>query len=280
MRRLAWLLVLAGTVAILAGVPASASSPRVQTFELVRTTAAVPAWFQLRVQGSPSQSQPHAMDATIAARVVNGRVVSAASLGAYTFDYDYGVHVQAASHNVSVCQPLGGCIVNRVLAYASGVNDSDQGEADAFNRFYIVEEGPASVTFRSSGWLLRRVPLSYRYVTDMAADADGVFTGDGGYELFRSAVAPGGAFGSIAIGNPPCSTSTAGIGLSPPRGLGTATLRGGNHPSSLTCPTNLGIPFLTDYVGSRTHWSLTGPVIGDSSLAHVPLFVLDLPRAP
>lgn len=279
MRRLAWMLALMGAASSFAALPASASSLQVQTFELVRTTAG-PAWFQFHVQGSPSASQPHGFDATIAARVVKGRVVSAASLGAYTFDYDYGVHVQAASHEVSACQPLGGCIVNRVLAYASGVDDSDNGEADAFNRFYIVEEGPASVTFRANGWQLRRVSLSYRYVTDAAADADGIFTGDQGYELFRSATATGGAFGSIATGDPPCSNSTAGIGLSPPRGLGTATLSGGNRSSSLTCPTNIGTPLLTGSAGTRMNWRLTGPVVGDSTFAHVPLFVLDLPRNP
>lgn len=139
----------------------------------------------------------------------------------------------------------------------------------------------AKVAFHGDGWVLRRLPLTYRYVGASDADAEGVFTGVNSMELFSSASARGGRRGSIATAEPPCSFSTAGVAAEPvPRGVGTATLTGGGQSASLTCPQNIGVPFITEVATGRTDWQFTGPVAGDAIGVNVPLFVLDLPARP
>jgi hypothetical protein len=276
-------------VALLLPHPSVASGPtgasasavaRVQTLVLVRTTTG-PAWYHLGIEAALSPAAPHALDAAVTARVDGGRLRRAGSLGAFAFAYDGDVTVKAASTTVRLCQPLGGCVVNRVLAYSTAVESRDSGGPGVDNRLYVVEEGPARVTFRGKGWALRRVPLSYRWVGSDAADATGVFTGANSVEAFEHAALRGGRYGSIATGAPPCSTATAGVGAAPvPRGVGTATLTGGQHTQSLTCPENIGAPYLTGVAQRATQWSLDGPVVGDSTQLNVPLFVLDLPARP
>lgn len=252
--------------------------PTVQTLELVRTTTG-PASFRLTVQGSPDSAHPHGFDGTFSARLDHGRLTRVESLGATTFDYDSAPEIRGAGQRIQVCQPLGGCIINRTLAYGIGVSSSDKGGADLDNRLYIVEEGPAVIAFKGNGWVMRRVAMNYRYITANAADADGAFTGATSAEMFRAAATTGGRSGSIATGTPPCSIAAADAGASPPRGVGTATLTGGISTTSLTCPNNVGQPFLTGLAHRATTWRLNGPVIGDNTGMNVPLFVLDLPRA-
>jgi hypothetical protein len=272
------------TAALLTAVPAWAADaaggraqPAAQTIVLIRTTHG-PAWFHLGIQASLSPQAPHAFDGTFTAQVVNGRVRRAASLGAISFDYDADVSVRAQQHSVHVCRPAGSCIVNRVLAYSSAVDSSDKGGSDVDNRLYVVEEGPATVTFSGHGWMMRRLPMSYRWVRDEDADASGAFTGVNSVELFQHAGLAGGRHGSLASGAPPCSASTAGVAAEPvPRGAGTATLSGGRQVQSLTCPNSVGRPYLTGIADRTTSWSLDGPVVGDATELNVPLFVLDLP---
>ena len=63
-------------------------------------------------------------------------------------------------------------------------------------------------------------------------------------------------------------------------GIGTATLSGGPEERSVTCPLNAGRPYLTAVAPGPAAWQLTGPVVGENTMANVPLLVLDVPRRP
>lgn len=269
--------------AVVPALPTEAAVPTAQkqTLMLVRTTSG-PASFTLIVEAALSDQNRRAFNGVVSARVESGRVVRASSLGGQAFYWDYGVRAKTPTQTVEVCQPLGGCIVNRTLAYNSITSSRDRGGPDLDNRLYVVIEGPADVKFKASGWELRRVPLTYRYVEAADAQATGVFTGSDIVEVFDAASLTGGATGSIATGTPPCSSATTGpVGVGVvPRGVGTATLTGGPTPLSVTCPENVGRPHLTGVASGRTRWDFRGPVVGDAAGVNVPLFVLDVPREP
>lgn len=277
-----WLAIATAMAAVASALPTGAAEPALtkQTLMLVRTTSG-PASFTLMSEAALSDRNRHAFNAVISARVEEGRVVRASSLGASTFYWDYGVKVRTPGQTVEVCQPLGGCIVHRTLVYNSSTFSQDEGGPEVDNRLYVVIEGPARVSFQGKGWQLQRVPLNYRYVEAADARATGVFTGSTVVELFESASLDGGARGSIATGAPPCSFSSgaAGVGVVP-RGAGTATLTGGSSPLSVTCPENIGRPYLTGVTHKRARWDLRGPVVGDATGVNVPLFVLDIPPRP
>ncbi len=209
--------------------------------------------------------------------MAGGRVVEAASWGASAYDFDTGVQVRSQGQTQRVCLPGAVCLVSGTGGYAVASVSSDRGEPDAFNRLYVVTEGPSSVHFSGHGWILQPRPLTFRYATASSSSSNGLFTGLESLEEQDSTAARGGRSGSIAAATPPCSTS--GLGYLP-RGIGTATLTGGQHSASLTCPANVGVPFMTQLARSETLWHLTGPVVGDASGFNVPLFVLDLPLKP
>jgi hypothetical protein len=275
-RRAFWLL----TAAVLAGVlsaPAAAAPapPNARTLILERTTSG-PASFSLIVDAQLSDDAREGFIGTVSARVEAGRVVDAVSLGAHAFYWDYGVRADTGEQVVEVCQPTGGCIVNRTLAYQGWTQSSDDGGDDVHNRLYVVIEGPGTIRFTGDGWTLHHRPMTYRWVGSADAEGSGVLTGSTGVHRFESASLRGGPRGSIATGAPPCSRSGSGLVA---RGAGTATLTGGAEPQSVTCPTSAARPYLTALAAGGTDWSLTGPVIGDNTQANVPLFVLDLPRS-
>ena len=281
MKRRALLLAAAAVAAILTG-PAAASAPaeQRQTLVLVRTTDG-PASYNLVVDSALSDASPRGFNGTISGRVEKGRLVRAASLGATAFYWDHGVTARANGQTLRVCDAAGGCIVNRTLAYQVQSTARDAGGPDVDNRLYVVIEGPATIRFKGDGWKLVRTPLTYRYVEAAKAQASGVFTGLHSAQTFESATLPGGRRGSVAAGAPPCSFSTPGVGPSTvPRGAGTITLTGGPKPESLTCPENVGRPFVTSVAQKETSWLLEGPVVGDSTGVNVPLFVLDVPAEP
>lgn len=255
--------------------PGAASTPERQTLVLVRTTSG-PASYSLLIEGSTSPAQPDGMQVQIAARLDSrGRVQQAASLGAQTFHYDRQPAAQASGTRVEVCEPVGGCIVHRTLGYTSGTQSKDNGGVDVFNRLFVIIEGRADISFKGQGWRLERRPLAYRYAVDQDADAAGVFTGGGAYQVFHRARLPGGKRGSIAAAQPPCSTSAA-AGAAVPRGVGTMRLDGGKQSGELTCPLNLGTAAVTRWSDTGTTWTASGPVVGDSKQSNVPLTVLDL----
>ncbi|MDX6216162.1 MAG: hypothetical protein QOG99_1746, partial [Frankiales bacterium] len=245
-RTLTWLVLGAFLAGTATGLTARASAPADgQTLVLVRTTSG-PASFSLTIQGSLDHEHSRGFDGAFSARVDGGRLTRIASLGAEAFFYDSDPEAKVAQNRVKVCRPLGGCIVNRTLAYGIGIDSTDHGGSDVDNRLFVVEEGPANIQFHGQGWTLRKVPLRYRYVLAADADADGAFTGVNSVEMFRRASLSGGPDGSAASAEPPCSTSTVGVAAEPvPRGAGTITLSGGATPQSVTCPTNLADPVLT-----------------------------------
>jgi hypothetical protein len=270
-------LVSAGLCLVLvAPATAAPSDVQISTLLLERTTSG-PASFTLTIDAQLSDQEPEGFIGIVSARVVGGRVEAAEALGANAFFFDYGVRAEAAEQRVEVCQPLGGCIVNRTLAYQSFTESRDDGGSTAANRLFVVVEGPAIIRFDGQGWSLKRSPLSYRWIESAGAGGSGVFTGSFGLQHFASATLPGGAGGSIATGAPPCSQARSGLA---PRGLGTATLTGGQQEPRVTCPFNAGRPYLTDLARTATDWRLDGPVVGENTLANVPLFILDVPAEP
>lgn len=272
-----WLLaatVLAGV--IVGPAEAAPTAPQLRTMVLERTTAG-PASFTFVVDAQLSDQDPQGFIGLVSARVDRGRVVEAAAVAAHAFYWDHGVRADAGDQVVEVCQPVGGCIVNRTLAYQTHTESADEGGTSVHNRLYVVVEGPGEVRFSGRGWVLRTRALDHRWLASRDAEVSGVLTGTTGVQHFESASLPGGVGGSIAVGAPPCSQ--AGSGLTP-RGVGTATLRGGTHEPSLTCPANAGRPYVTATAPAEADWRLTGPVVGESTMANVPLLVLDLPARP
>ncbi|MEX2458603.1 MAG: hypothetical protein WD770_06415, partial [Actinomycetota bacterium] len=94
-----------------------------------------------------------------------------------------------------------------------------------------------------------------------------------GATVFMAAEAPGGRYGSVGIGIPPCSTANVSVG----RGVGHATLTGGTRPQELTCP-NFG-ETVTSWNPRATTWRFTGRMAGETTLVSTRLFVLDFTKA-
>lgn len=248
-----------------------------RTFVLVRTTDGASS-FRLIVEAALSETEPVAFLGTALARVQEGRAVRTVPLGAYKFHFDYGVKAQVQGQTVQVCNSADGCIVQRTLASNVGTFFDDEGGPDVENRMYVTLEGPSRVRFEGSGWRLQDTRLDYRYLEASQAEASGVFTGAGAYQTFDSAHLAGGPAGSIALGTPPCSSASSVGPALVPRGAGTAVLAGGKQQVSLTCPENIGQPSMSAAADNATTWRMTGPVVGDSTLMNVPLFVVDLPN--
>lgn len=267
----------AGASAAARGAPgrstAGTPSPDSETFVLVRTTDG-PASYRLVIDAALSDEEPVGFYAAVAARVEGDRVVRAAAAGTGAFYWDYGAKANAAGQRMELCEPVGGCIVNRTLAWNVLLDSADDGGNAANNRLYVALEGPVRISFESEGWELRELDLQYRYVESSQAESSGVFTNRSSLHLFEGATLPGGGEGSVAVGAPPCSIERTDL---VPRGVGRAILTGGQSETSLTCPQNIGRPFMTALAGEATTWRMTGPVLGDSSFVNVPLFVLDLP---
>jgi hypothetical protein len=172
-------------------------------------------------------------------------------------------------------RPAGPCLSvldcpHGLVALGFGIDDSDE---SLYNRIYIPVRGRVSdLSFHATGWQLLRTPYPFRTVDGISSSSEAVSDDPYGVEVFEAASAPGGRHGSIAMGDPPCSTATSDVLA---RGVGTVTLAGGRHPSSLTCPTDTGE--LVDITMRPTRWTLKGTVAGDTTQRNTRLLVLDLP---
>lgn len=191
--------------------------------------------------------------------------------------YAYGRAVSTC--DVGVCDVF----VLKTLVYGSTYEDRREG--DALNRLFVAVWGrDIKYSLEAKGWVLRRVDWDFRFVDGAKSDAVGVETGgEMGAEVFMSASARGGRYGSFGVAMAPCSTTDLSVLL---RGVGQATLDGGVEQKTVTCPTD-GDPLVpppfplrttATWAPRGTRWHFHGLIAGDTSLARARLFVLDLPK--
>jgi len=277
-RSLAVLLAVVPTLATFNGV-ATADHRVVRMYEFVRTTtgsSSLSYVFDVQPDASGSWSDG-GFAGQIAARVARSGTDTVLALPSEVFGRFDDPQAGAGSNDYRVCAPAGGCAVERTLEYGGVTQYSDRTAAGAPNRFFVALEGHSTFRYRAKGWRLARTGFSYRYVTGEGSSYLAVYAGDAGAEAFNRATLPGGRAGSIAAAYPPCSTSITAIGAEPaPRGAGTSTLSGGHSRQQVTCPTDVFHQFMSDAAAHRTTWTLSGPVVGDPTLQHVRLFIVDL----
>jgi hypothetical protein len=263
---------LAAPTAAIADVQASPS-----TFELVRTTTG-PATLQLEFQASISDKYPTAFEGSFAGRLPpKGPPQDVVSLGARLIGTNDEPVYSSNGRTTRICPQPTSCALTRSFAYGDVIYLDDQGGADALNRFWIVTRGDFTIRLKGHGWKLVPTGLNYRYITSTQASRFGVYAGTDSAEISRDVSLSGGRRGSLAVLMPPCSTSSDVPAAEPvPRGVGSMTLGGGPHPSTLSCPASVGKAFPTDVARAATTWTVTGTVLGDSSFQAIRLLVVDL----
>jgi hypothetical protein len=130
--------------------------------------------------------------------------------------------------------------------------------------------GKVTVKVENPYWRVRETTaVGIRTVMADHSAATGVDAQGWAAEVFTSATAPGGRYGSASFGEVPCEDA----------GAGTATLRadgdsGSNH--SVTCGPLFGNIAFGETLDGRA-WSLTGNVVGDTTSA-LRLLVFDFPK--
>lgn len=158
--------------------------------------------------------------------------------------------------------------------YGLGSTYADNGESHAPNYYFVVATGRhVEYTFHGTGWTLVRTPLTSRYLDGGDTGAAAVHVLQSGVEVYGDGSLPGGRYGSIGAGKPPCSLAASSLVS---RGVGSVTLEGGVDRPEFTCPTSRVM--LSSYATGPTTWRLRGTAVGDNTMADSRLFVLDLPR--
>lgn len=247
-----------------------ATRDRRLVFVIERTTRG-PSQFHLNVSVIPGERG--GFIGSVYAVVRKGRVVQVGfgygSSGGRTDDPT----VYSPKASFDSCD-VGTCDVGQTL---------EMGEVD----YYIDPEGTEDWThlfvaawgrtighrFEGKGWTLRTARLPFRFVDGQDAEAFGASHAGTGAEAFLSASAPGGRYGSIAVGMPPCSNHTIPVAS---RGVGEVVLEGGVRPESVLCP-GLG-PVVDSWARAGTTWRFSGRAVGETTLEETRLFVLDLPK--
>lgn len=205
--------------------------------------------------------------------VRKGRVVKADFGSAFSGGRMDDPTVYSESYSFDSCD-VGICDVGKTFELGQGNEYVDEdGIYDLTHMFVAAWGGQIAHRFEGTGWTLRTARYPFRFVDGQDAEAVGVaHTALYGAEMFKSASARGGRFGSIAVGTPPCSTTEIGL----PRGVGEAVLTGGVQPETIRCPSFAHIA--TSWARKGTTWQFSGRVVGDTALVHTRLFVLDLPK--
>jgi hypothetical protein len=246
-----------------------AAAPSGVTFALIRT--AMHASFSLTMQiGQRHKGEVLFSGAIAGIRSENGKFTHLSGLGQSSAGAPGGgPRIWVDGKSRSPCISLFDC-PHGLVALGVGINDSDE---TLYNRIYVPVRGQVSdLNFKATGWRLQRTKYAYRTVEGISSSAAEATYDPNGVEVFQSATTTGGPHGSIAVGDPPCSTATVN-GVA--RGAGTVTLIGGPHPSSVTCPKDTAE--LVDYTTRKTRWTLSGTVVGDTTQRQTRLLVLDLP---
>ena len=244
-----------------------------ERYMLVRTTDG-PASFQISAGGSPGDGVD-AFAGVIGARVEDGEAKAVfpgthATYGRTDSTTVYGL----GDEPTTACELGGPCTVLTTLGGGVQTYLSDDGGKDVPNRVYVVIEA-AYIDFavEAKGWELRPADFDYRYVDNLESDAIGASQNSRGVEVFFESTAPGGANGSVAQANPPCTRSVVN---QVSRGVGRMTLDGGPSSPTFTCP--LDTDLIGDFARGATTWRAHGYIAGQNDLANTHLFVVDLPK--
>lgn len=246
------------------------------SFEIVRATDG-PAEFSFSAQLRPISEEVTFAGALAMTTDQSGLVRHVVGLGGTTFGQHSQPTVFANGETITPCTIAGYCEDIYVhLGAATVIVMSDNGGPDVLNRFYVVTEGTdPEVDFSGDGWVLHEAPLAFRHVGMHEAEGAGtLLVTTHGLELFLGASTEGGEFGSIAQAIPPCSQSTTNAVA---RGAGTLTLTGGVNGAEGHCPQIGFRPLISDHAVNATTWRAEGPVMGNNSMTHTRLFVVDLP---
>lgn len=257
-----------------ASLPAQASPPAPQRLQLMieRTTDGV-ASFAFAADITPGDDP--AFSAVLATRVDGvGDVGRVFPLGASSHNNAQEPAVHTASVDTTSCG-IGVCRTGKTLLTQENVWSpprADDGESP--NRVLILLEGERiTMDFQGDGWRLRRVPHAYRRVDSLTnPGSSGVQNLNHGVHVLQHAALPGGKRGSIAVGIPPCSTSTSGV---VPRGVGSIELRGGGSTQTVVCPRDRHLLGLAST--GPANWVLEGMVAGGNEFRETQLLVVDLP---
>lgn len=258
-------------VAVGAAVPAEAAGQQIGLIAYRTTTGA--ASLELQVDAPPGK-QPSVI-AMALATVDRGRIERLDLAGVLLSGEADQAQVRANGGHTVLCE-RGVCALDTSTQTAgSAVSIVNDAGDDRYNVFVVVARG-RSVSYRATtkGWAVKRVSLPYRVVEGRQVADAGAYALGSGVERFKEASAPGGATGSIAISEPPCSEAASGVVS---RGAGTLTLDGGVERDTFTCPTERGA--LSAWATRRTTWRVHGDVNGDTTMAGARLFVLDLPKS-
>ena len=265
--------VIAVALCAAAAVPpaAGAASSATRTFVLVRTTSGASS-FNLSLSASPDSNGLLIGEADTYSK---GGYVSRVDSGAIVGSHPSSQGIDAGSLHVRTCSYTGTCAPGSLDLAFLGFSYSSNNSSGDINALYFVMRGSRlQVKFTGTGWALKSVPLAFRAQEVQNNAVVAVSIANRGAAITDGASAPGGRSGSVAVAEPPCSTSDVGVLA---RGLGRVTLTGGVTSPTFTCPAPAAA-ILGSYARKSTTWQLTGVAAGDSTLSDEALLVIDTPR--
>ena len=235
----------------------AAPAPRMQVWEIVRTSSA-PS--KLAVAMSVGYHDSRAMLALTYLR--HTRSGLKALPGAHVSSREGATEPEGyAGGNRLSCSRVSGVqcttVEGRTLLTAY-YNDEGLRDPLAPDTIIAVTYGyDGAVGVGGGPWKVRKVNRAARalWSTD-GDDAAGVWSPAFGAEAFTTASLKGGSRGSVAIGVPPCS----GVPIGVSGGAGSVTLSGGVAPVQASCPADVLRP--SQVARRATTWTLNGPVAG------------------
>lgn len=252
--------------------PSASAAPDRQLALIAYRTTTGAAALDLQVSAPPG-SKPSII-AMVVATVERSRIASLDLAGVLLSGEADRVQVKANGSRTTLCDE-GVCMADTSTQTAgSAITIRNEAGDDRYNVMFVVARG-ASVTYsaKAKGWAIKRVTLPYRIGAGADTAVTAAYALGSGAEVFGDVSAPGGASGSIAVSEPPCSESVNGTVS---RGAGTLTLDGGVTRPKFTCPTDRGA--LASWALRRTTWRVHGTMAGETTQAGARLFVLDLPK--
>lgn len=139
------------------------------------------------------------------------------------------------------------------------------------NRYFVAVPAGKGMVYAPKEWRVRRAAVTARVVTGPggAAAAGGVDSGGRWVESFVSASAPGGRYGSGVFAMAPCDGDNS---------VGTASLKsdGSDRAVEISCEAGGYYGAFSGTLDGKT-WTLTGPVVGETSYPNR-LLVFDYPK--
>lgn len=263
-------LVAAGLLASFVSPAGAAQDPQLALLAYRTTTGAA----SLRLQVDAPPGKHPSVITVVMATVSRGRLARIDLATTLLSGAADRAQVRAGGQRAVLCDN-GVCAADTETTSA-GLALSVRNEAgdDALNVVFVAAGGPSIYSVANlDGWAVKRVRLPFRWVSGEQVAPAGAYVLGAGVEAFTEASAPGGATGSIAVSDPPCSEATSGVVS---RGAGTLTLDGGKTHPTFTCPADRTT--LASWAVGRTTWRVHGTAAGDATQSDARLFVLDLPK--